>query len=252
MEIIGVIPARYNSTRLPGKPLIRIQGKPLIQWTYENALKSNMLSRIIVATDDRRIFRVVQMFGGQSILTSSRCRTGTDRIAEVASKIKGDIFVNIQGDEPLIHYSIINRIVRELIKNKSLQMVTAAVPITELRQLKDQNNVKVVLNRKGLAHYFSRSIIPFPRDCTDLTRALKRKYFLKHCGIYAYRRDFVCKFRRLSKSFNEHIEKLEQLRVLDYGYNIKVLRTQFDSLGVDTKHDVKKINRMLKPKTKEG
>jgi len=246
MEIIGVIPARYGSTRLPGKPLISIQGKPLIQWTYTNALQSNMLTRIIVATDDRRIFRVVQMFGGQAILTSSRCRTGTDRIAEVAAKIKGDIFVNIQGDEPLIHYSIINRIVRELIKNKSLHMVTAAVPVKKLHELKDQNNVKVVLNRKGLAQYFSRSIIPFPRDCTQLGIALKRKYFLKHCGIYAYRRDFLRKFRRLPKSFYEHIEKLEQLRVLDYGYTIKVVRTQFDSQGVDTKNDIHKIIRILK------
>lgn len=245
MEIIGVIPARYRSTRLPGKPLISILGKPLIQWTYINASKSRMLSRIIVATDDRRIFRAVQMFGGQAILTSSRCRSGTDRIAEVAAKIKGDIFVNIQGDEPLVHPSVIDRIVRELIKNKSLYMVTAAVPIKDLKELKDPNNVKVVMNRKGLALYFSRSIIPFPRDGKHIARSIKRGYFLKHCGIYAYRREFLRKFRFLKKSFYEHVEKLEQLRVLDWGYNIKIVRTRFNSQGVDTRKDIRIIKKLL-------
>jgi 3-deoxy-manno-octulosonate cytidylyltransferase (CMP-KDO synthetase) len=246
--VVGVIPARYNSSRFPGKPLVRIQGRTLIEWTFRNASKALMLDRLIVATDDSRIFSTVQKFGGQAILTSPRCKTGTDRVAEVAAKVKGDIFVNIQGDEPLIHPSIIDGMVRTLIKYKSCPIVTAAVRIKDAGMLADPNVVKVVIDHKGFAHYFSRSVIPFPRDTKDLSAAVRRNLFLKHVGIYAYRRIFLRKFLTLSRSFHEFVEKLEQLRALDWGYKIKVLVTRHDTVGVDTKADLERVEKKLSRK----
>lgn len=246
MEVVGVIPARYKSSRMPGKPLIKIHGKPLIEWTYRNASRAKLLSRIIVATDDRRIFRTVQQFGAQAIITSPRCRSGTDRVAEVASKVKGDIFVNIQGDEPLIRPSVIDNVIRVLMKKKSFHIVTAAVSLKSLKDLKDPNIVKVVTDHKGSAHYFSRSIIPYPRDIKNMKHALKRRFFLKHLGIYAYKRKFLRKFLGLPASFNEKIEKLEQMRALDGGFKISVVHARFDSIGVDTWHDISRVSRILK------
>ncbi|MBD3271087.1 MAG: 3-deoxy-manno-octulosonate cytidylyltransferase [Elusimicrobia bacterium] len=246
MDIIGVIPARYNAVRLRGKPLIKINGIPLIQWTFANASRASLLTRLIVATDDRRIFHTVQRFGGQAILTSSNCQSGTDRVAEVAAKIKGDIFVNIQGDEPLLHPSVINGLVRIMIKRKNIHMATAGYPIKHIRDLKDPHTVKVVVDRKANAHYFSRSAIPCPRDQQLLRTGLKRRYFLKHLGVYAYRRDFLRKFMKLPQSVPERLEKLEQLRALDSGYKIQVIRARYDSPGIDVYEDIKNVEKILK------
>lgn len=246
MEVVGVIPARYKSSRLYGKPLIRILDKPLIEWTYLSASRSSVLSRIIVATDDRRVFKTVQNFGGQAILTSPRCRSGTDRVAEVASKVKGDIFVNIQGDEPLLHPSVIDNIVRALAKSKSAHIVTAAVPLRKRSEVKNPHVVKVVIDHRGYAHYFSRSMIPYPRDLKSLSAGIKQGIFLKHIGVYAYKRDFLRKFLSLSKTMHERIEKLEQLRAIDHGFKIKVIRTRFDSVGVDTPGDIRKVEKILR------
>ncbi len=244
LKIVAIIPARYNSSRFRGKPLAEVAGRPLIEWTYASAKKSKLLERVIVATDDGRIFKAVKNFGGEVCLTSSGHNSGTDRVAEAARKLKmpkDSIVVNIQGDEPLIRPSTIKNLLAPLLTDISLKMTTMSYRIRRQEEVSSRDIVKVVTDRRGYALYFSRSVIPF-------TGGAGRFSFYKHIGIYAYRKDFLLKFSRMKPTELELREKLEQLRVMENGYRIKVVESKFDPVEVDVPGDINKvleeINRM--------
>jgi 3-deoxy-manno-octulosonate cytidylyltransferase (CMP-KDO synthetase) len=227
--------------RLPGKPLLDIGGKSLIRRVYEQTLKSKLLTQVVVATDDKRIYDAVFGFGGEAIMTSKRHKSGTDRIVEAIKDIKCDIIANIQGDEPFIDARDIDKALQPLVKNKKLNVSTLAVRIKDIKELKDTNAVKVIFDRNSDAIYFSRGIIPY----SGSPDVKKDKYY-KHIGLYAYRRDFVVKFNKTRQSEVEKIEKLEQLRILEMGEKIKVVITKNDSIGVDTRADLSKARKLAK------
>ena len=235
MKVIGVIPARYHSTRLPGKPLADINGKPMIQYVYENTARSTTLDEVIVATDDKRVIEAVENFGGKARMTSKDHSTGTDRIAEVAEKYDVRIVVNIQGDEPFINPGMIDEIVTPLLEDEDIPMSTLKHEITDKEDLGNTNVVKVVTDISDFALYFSRSLIPYPRYEEG-----HRAY--EHIGIYAYRKDFLLHFSGLTPTGLERTEALEQLRALENGYRIKVILTRQDyiPLSVDTSDDLEK------------
>jgi 3-deoxy-manno-octulosonate cytidylyltransferase (CMP-KDO synthetase) len=233
--VIGVIPARYKSTRLPGKPLLLISGKPMIQQVYEHAKKSKYLRDVIAATDDKEIFSCVKSFGGKVVMTSSKHKSGTDRICEAVKNIKADIIVNIQGDEPFIDYKNIDKAIEPLLKDKNLNVSTLAIKIKDRKEISDPNKVKVVFDNNNFALYFSRSVIPFNRDGGNVG-------YYKHIGLYVYRKSFLLKYKNLKQTKSEIAEKLEQLRILDYGEKIKVIITNKDSYSIDTKEDFERIN----------
>lgn len=253
MAIVAIIPARYGSTRLPGKPLAVIGGKPMVQHVYENASKARVLSRVLVATDDRRIEAAVKGFGGEVVMTSREHASGTDRLAEVARKIKAELVVNVQGDLPFIQEDTIARTVRPLSRDSSIPMGTVGTPIVDEAEWRDPNIVKVITDRAGFALYFSRSPIPYFRNQTiDLAgaritaRSNGRRWGSRHLGLYAYRREFLLKFARLRPTPLEQIEGLEQLRALAHGYRIHVAEAEDRSVEVDTPEDLKKAERHLK------
>ncbi|MDZ4713496.1 MAG: 3-deoxy-manno-octulosonate cytidylyltransferase [bacterium] len=243
MKILGVIPARYSSTRLPGKPLLLIKGKPMIVRVYEQALKSKLLNDVIVATDDKRIFDLVKNYNGNVMMTSAKHTSGTERICEVVKKINCDIVVNIQGDEPYISPVNIDKAIAPLIEDRDINVATLAVRIKNAADIVDENKVKVVLDKANFALYFSRSAIPFDMENNPakLWTLNKRKYY-KHLGLYVYRKKFLEKFAKMKKSYLEDTEKLEQLRILENGERIKVIITGKDSRSVDTKEDLNLIN----------
>ena len=240
MRIIGIIPARYRSTRLEGKPLKDIGGKPMIQRVYEAAQQAQWLDQVYVATDDERIVAAVEQFGGNVRLTSADHKTGTDRIAEVAAELDVEIVVNLQGDEPLVNPAMIDEVIQPLVDDSHLPMSTLCVPILEEEALHDPNVVKVVFNQKGDALYFSRSLIPYPR---------KRDNFqaYEHLGLYAYRKDFLLTYIALPQSRLEINESLEQLRVLEAGYQLKVVVSAhpYDGISVDTQEDLEKVRQIV-------
>jgi len=238
-RIIGIIPARYGSTRFPGKALARISGKPMIRHVYERAKKASLVGKVMVATDDERIARVVRDFGGEAVMTPAGCASGTDRVARAAKKIPCDIVVNIQGDEPLIPPSVIDGAVRLLISDKSAVMGTVVKRITDKKEIDDPDVVKAVVDRNGYAVYFSRAAIPSPA-C-----AAGKSVFYKHMGIYAYRRKFLLRLARMKPSYLEKMERLEQLRVIEGGYRIKAYVSRHDSIAVDTRRDIKKVIKKL-------
>ena len=247
MAIVAIIPARYGSTRLPGKPLARIGGKPMIQHVYENATKARGLDRVLVATDDPRIEETVRGFGGEVVMTAKEHVSGTDRLAEVARNIKADWVVNVQGDLPFIRSETITRAVQPLRRERSLQMGTVCTPIHDEVEWRDPNIVKVILDRRGFALYFSRAPIPYARNhFVDLSGTRVRPgintrlWGFRHLGLYVYRRDFLLKFARLRPTALEQIEGLEQLRVLAHGYRIFVARVDERSVEVDTPEDLAK------------
>ena len=242
MRVLGVIPARYQSTRLPGKPLLSIAGKPMIQWVYERAQTASLLDEVLIATDDQRIFDAVQDFGGVAEMTAVAHPTGTDRLAEVARRHEADLIINIQGDEPLIRGAVIDSIVRPLLEDADLPMSTAKVRLTELAQIEEPSVVKVVTDEAGYALYFSRSPIPYPRKP-------ETAQYWKHVGLYGYRRDFLLKYVQLPQTTIELTESLEQLRVLSYGYRIKVVEVAQDSVGVDTPADLERVRAILENKS---
>jgi len=233
-NVIGVIPARYKSTRLPGKPLLSIGGKPMIQRVYEQSKKSKYINEVIVATDDKRIFDCVTGFGGKAVMTSSKHKSGTDRICEAVKNINAEIVVNIQGDEPFIDYKNIDKAIEPLIKDRKLNVSTLAIKITDKKEINDPNKVKVVFDNNGYAMYFSRSAIPFNRD------GEKADYY-KHIGLYVYRKNFLLRYGKLKQTGNEKAEKLEQLRISGHGEKIKVVLTNKDSISIDTRDDYSKI-----------
>jgi len=240
MNIIGIIPARYNSTRLPGKPLKDICGKPMIQHVYENALKSELLSRVIVATDDKRIVEAVTGFNGEVMMTSANHKSGSDRIAEVAQNIDCDIVVNIQGDEPLIMPEIIDEIANELVVDQTVIMSTGSYQIQEEELLNNPNVVKVVTDINSDALYFSRSLIPYPRNNDKID-------VYEHIGVYVYRKDFLMRYITLNDTPLSTTESLEQLKVIENGYKIRVVKTKFnyDALSVDTQEDLEEVIRII-------
>lgn len=238
MKVLGVIPARYQSTRLPGKPLAMIGDKPMIQWVYEAASKATLLQEVLVATDDERILRAVQGFGGQVELTAADHPTGTDRLAEVARRHENELIINIQGDEPLIQGEVINSVIRPLLDDPSLPMTTAKTLLTDPTQIKEPSVVKVICNESGEALYFSRSPIPYPRHQAQAV-------YWKHIGLYGYRRDFLLHYIQLPQTSLELAESLEQLRVLSHGYRIKVVEVADDSVGVDTVEDLERVRQVL-------
>lgn len=247
--IVAVIPARFQSTRFPGKPLALIQGKPMIQWVYERTKQSSLLDRVIVATDDERILKAVHAFGGEAEMTAANHATGTDRIAEVAGRIACDIVVNVQGDEPLIRPEMIDEAIRPLSGDPGIPMGTLAYRITDQRENGDPNVVKVVVDRNGFALYFSRAPIPWDRDrwdqntpLRDLPDSIAR---LKHIGLYVYRKEFLLSYAKMPSTPLENSEKLEQLRALEQGYRIRVVLTDHESFGVDIPDDLSKILKYL-------
>jgi 3-deoxy-manno-octulosonate cytidylyltransferase (CMP-KDO synthetase) len=253
MSVVAIIPARYGSTRLPGKPLADIGGKPMIQHVYESTLKAPGLERVLVATDDRRIEQAVRKFGGEVVMTSRQHTSGTDRLAEVARKIRAEWLVNVQGDLPFIHAETIARAVVPLRRNPALPMGTVCTPIYDVREWHNPNVVKVLTNRERFAMYFSRAPIPFvrlrefdPSGGKTTLRNGRRLWGFRHLGLYVYRRDFLLKFARLRPTAIERIESLEQLRALENGYRIYVALVDERSIEVDTPADLRKAARYLK------
>ena len=254
MSAIVVIPARYASTRFPGKPLALLKGIPLIQYVYQNSLNARLASEVIVATDSETIFETVMSFGGKAVMTSPDHQSGTDRIAEVAAAMSCDIMVNVQGDEPLIRPEMIDAVISLLDDNRA-SLGTLAIPIRDSREIFDPNVVKVVFDAEGFAWYFSRAPIPYHRD--EWTSALAQSKELraksdfvvrdcfKHVGIYSYRRDVLLRLSALPQSRLENIEKLEQLRAIENGFRIKVRETLFETIGVDTPQDLERVEQCL-------
>jgi 3-deoxy-manno-octulosonate cytidylyltransferase (CMP-KDO synthetase) len=238
MKVLGVIPARFQSTRLPGKPLMLIGAKPMIQWVYENASQAALLDGVIVATDDQRIYDTVKGFGGNVEMTAAEHPTGTDRLAEVARRHEAELIINVQGDEVLIEGGVIDAIARPLLEDETLVMTTAKTRIIHPEILQEPSVVKVVTDDQGYALYFSRAPIPYPRYPE------KAEYWM-HIGLYGYRRDFLLKYSQLPQSHLELTESLEQLRVLTNGYRIKVAEVDYNSVGVDTPEDLERVREIV-------
>lgn len=242
MKIFAIIPARYDSTRFPGKPLRLYMGKPMIQQVYERASLSQIVEDVFVATDDQRIFDAVSSFNGNVLMTGKECRSGTDRTAEAAEKIglaPDDIVVNIQGDQPEIHPQHLKDVVSPFKSEQDTDMATLAFRIVEKDEITNPKDCKVTFDNKGYALYFSRSPIPCARDTDTIFDTFK------HLGVYAYKRRFLEIFRGLPEGKLEVIEKLEQLRAIEYGYQIKVVVTEYDSPEVDLPEDIPRIERLF-------
>ena len=243
MNILCVIPARYSSTRLPGKPLAMIAGKPMIQRVYEQAKKAKRPNAVLVATDHELVYQAVQAFGGQVMMTSPDHPTGTDRLAEVAKEHpEAEIIINVQGDEPLIAPEVIDLLAGAFDGEPELNMATLMTEMDK-GEYNLPSAVKVVTSLTGYALYFSRSLLPYPRNNKLPGGSLPVH---KHIGIYAYRRDFLLKYAALEPTPLEQTESLEQLRALEHGYKIKVLKTDFKSIGVDTPEDLEKVNEYFR------
>lgn len=242
-KVIAVIPARWASSRFPGKPLALIKGKPMIQWVFEQTSKAKSVSEVIVATDDARILEAVNGFGGNAVMTSPDHESGTDRIAEVARDRNCEIVVNVQGDEPLIPPANIDLIVQPLLEGTSESTVTLRILIKTRDELMDRNITKVVVDKSDSALYFSKAPIPWDRDDTKVDPL--KPFWYKHIGLYAYRKKFLMEFSSLPGSGLEKIEKLEQLRILENGFSIKVVETDLDSIGVDCEADLAMVEKRL-------
>lgn len=240
MKITAIIPARYDSNRFPGKPLVDIKNQPMIEYVYKRVKKSEIIDQVIIATDDRRIVEAVKNFGGKVEMTSRDHKSGTDRIAEVAKNLTADIIVNVQGDEPLIKPVMIEQLVKPFEENKELSMTTLEKKIEDLNEINNPNVVKVVTDVNNFALYFSRATIPYQRQ--DHSGHVD---YYKHIGVYAFRRNFLLKYSEMDESELEKIESLEQLRVLENGYKIKVVETAFDTVGVDTPEDLKYVKKLI-------
>ncbi len=242
MRVIVIIPARFGSTRFEAKPLMMISGKPMIQRVYERAECAEAATAVVVATDDRRIFQAVNDFGGKSVMTSEKNRSGTDRVGEAADLLDldpDDIIVNVQGDQPLLDPRSIGQMVEPFEKETEVVMTTLAYRIIDRTEITNPKDVKVTFNNRGDALYFSRSPIPCGRD------AGQRFEVYKHLGLYAYTRKFLEQFRSLPSGPLEKIEKLEQLRVLEHGFRIRVVVTEFDSPEVDIPEDIERVEQIL-------
>jgi 3-deoxy-manno-octulosonate cytidylyltransferase (CMP-KDO synthetase) len=253
MKITAIIPARYGSTRFEGKPLADILGKPMIQHVYEGVAQSRLIDEVIIATDDQRILEAVQTFGGKGVMTSPDHATGSDRVAEVARKLRSEIIVNVQGDEPLIKGTIVDKAIRPLLSDETISISTLMTEIDDVKEWLNPHIVKVVVDQRNFALYFSRSPIPFPRDLHierleskpfGTKRPLPKRIF-KHIGIYVYSRKFLLHFSKIKPTPLEKLEKLEQLRALESGYRIKATAVEYEPVGVDTPEDLRKVVEFL-------
>lgn len=255
MRVAAVIPARYGSRRLEGKPLVSIMGKPMVQHVYERAKGSRFVEQVIVATDDRRIYESAMRFGALAAMTDSNHRCGTDRVAEVAKDIEADLIVNVQADEPLIEPSSIDAAISPLIEKAGIPMSTLMAEICEEEEYLNPNVVKVVVDEDGYALYFSRAAIPYwvragpvrvdrPGGAPLVLKAVA----FKHIGLYVYRRDFLLRFVSLKPTPLEEAENLEQLRALEHGYKIKVVKVDQKILGVDRPEDIERVIKILSEK----
>jgi len=237
LRVIGVIPARYSSTRLPGKPLEDINGKSMILRVVEQAERSKLINEVIVATDDKRIFDHLKYFGKTAVMTDPEIRTGTDRCYEAVKDLKADIIVNIQGDEPLLDPDTVDSLITALIQSESAVCSTPVKLINDAQEIDNHNVVKAVFDKNMYALYFSRSRIPFNRNVHEM--------YYKHIGIYAYRQDFLKTFIALESTMLEKSESLEQLRMLENGYKIKCVEVFKDSKGVDTPEDLSIVRKII-------
>ena len=243
MKVVAILPARYGSTRFPGKPLVDIAGKPMIQHVYERTAQTRTIDRVIVATDDDRIRSAVEAFGGEVQMTRDDHPSGTDRLAEVAGRIEADLIVNVQGDEPLIDPVMIEAAVAPLLDNPAIEMGTLMSRIYDPVEFANPNVVKVVVDQAGFALYFSRAPIPHGRELE--THAVPDIAF-KHIGLYVYRRDFLLQYPTLAETPLEQLEKLEQLRAVEHGHRIRIVETDRQSIGVDVPEDVVRVLHQLK------
>lgn len=240
MEAIGIIPARFHSTRFEGKVLADIGGKPMIQHVWERAKQAKLLDDLIIACDDERVYNTVREFGGKVVFTAKEHSSGTERITETVNPIDVKIVVNIQADEPMIHPTMINGMVEELLKDNTLVVATIVKRIQNPEEINDPNVVKVVFDKNNFALYFSRSAIPYFRD-----KQKREQIYFKHIGLYGYTKDFLFIYKNLAESRLEKSEKLEQLRILENGYRIKVVETSFDTYSVDTPEDLIKVKKYI-------
>jgi 3-deoxy-manno-octulosonate cytidylyltransferase (CMP-KDO synthetase) len=258
-QVVAIIPARYASSRFPGKAIVDIAGKPMIQWVYERTCRAAGVGRVLVATDDERISQVVQGFGGTAVMTSPNHPTGTDRLAEVAARLDVELIVNVQGDEPLIEPSAIDAAIAPFLEDQTLMMSTLRCPIPTVDELFDISITKVVIDAQNFALYFSKAPIPYHRDRWGPITSMVPRLRLaggtppvvgwRHIGLYVYRRTFLLEFAQLPQTPLERLEQLEQLRALEHGYRIKVVPTQYVSIGIDTPEDVAKVKRLLRGAT---
>ena len=246
-RVVAIIPARYESTRLPGKALAEIKGKPMIQHVYEGAARAKSVARVVVATDDRRIQSAVEAFGGEVAWTKTTHQSGTDRIAEVAESLTDPIIVNVQGDVPFVEGAMIDACIEPLQAEPELPMATVKTRITDDDTLRNPNVVKVVCNREGNALYFSRSVLPWAPD-----GRIDFSLTFKHIGLYAYRRDFLLTFARLAPTPLERAERLEQLRALEWGFCIRVTEVPTASIEVDTPADLERARAFAGARAGDG
>jgi 3-deoxy-manno-octulosonate cytidylyltransferase (CMP-KDO synthetase) len=245
MEVIGIIPARYSSTRFEGKVLADILGKPMIQHVWERAKQSLVLDALIIACDDERVADCARGFGAEVVFTAKAHVSGTDRISEVVNPIDVKVVINIQGDEPLIHPMMIDTVARALLDDKTVSMATIMKRIEDHKEINDPDVVKVVVDKDSFALYFSRASIPFHAQNSEV----KVPAYYKHIGLYGYTKDFLFTYKNLPVSDLEKIERLEQLRALQEGFRIKVIETKYETIGVDTPQDLEKVKKYLE---KEG
>jgi len=243
MEAIGVIPARYSSTRFSGKVLADICGKPMIQHVWEQAKEALLLDDVIIACDEESVFAAAGNFGANCVMTSKGHLSGSDRITEVVGPIEVKVVVNIQADEPLIKPIMIDSLVEALLRDESIYMATLIKQIQDTREINNPNTVKVVVDKNNFALYFSRAPIPYRAD-----KVKSKTVYYKHIGLYAYTKDFLFRYKNILPSSLERAEKLEQLRVLEEGLRIKVIETKFDTIGVDTAQDLDRVRQILSGK----
>ena len=242
-RILAVVPARYASTRFPGKIIAPLAGKPLVLHTYERAREAALVDEALIATDAQEVVDALAPFGVAPVMTRADHASGTDRIAEVVAGIDADIVVNVQGDEPVIDPAVIDATIRPLIEQPDVVMSTARCLITRPEDINNPNAVKVVCDARGHALYFSRSPIPYIRDAAD--HAAAATCYWVHIGLYAYRRDFLIEYARMPQTPLEKLEKLEQLRVLENGYKLAVVDTEYESIGVDTPADLERVRALI-------
>jgi 3-deoxy-manno-octulosonate cytidylyltransferase (CMP-KDO synthetase) len=238
VNVIGVIPARFSSARFAGKVLADLCGKPVVQHVWENARKSKMLDDLIIAADDEGVVKTAENFGAKAVYTSPDHPSGGDRLIEVVNPIDVKVVVNIQGDEPMVRSEMIDDLARAVLDDRDVYMATLAKKIDNKTEIENPNVVKVVIDKDGFALYFSRSVIPYRRHETV-------PIYYKHIGLYAYTKDFLFEFTNLPPSHLETTEGLEQLRVLENGYKIKVIETKFDTVGIDTPEDLEKARAII-------
>ena len=241
-QVLVVIPARHASVRFPGKPLASIAGRPMIQHVVERARQAATATRVVIATDDDRIVQAAKAFGGEAILTRGDHRTGTDRVAEVAAHTQADIYVNVQGDEPLVDPGTIDALANAMLEDDQIAIATPITAIVHKNDIVDPNVVKAVLDFDGNALYFSRAPIPWVRD----TGAHVMARHWKHIGIYAFRRAALLEFPTLPPGDLEHIEQLEQLRWLENGFRIRAVETEYDAVSVDVPADIERVEKILR------